>query len=566
MKDTFFSIFLANKLYSILYRVVLTIYAVYILFTSTNHFDPAIYFTCIILYFVVFFYYIIADDNFSPQIRLVNDYALITLVLFGKSIVDINSFVLFILPLINTANYTGKKSNLAFVYAVIIISLMIVSFGCEYYFTELEKILPIIALLAITTFVIRRKRAELVANEQFSSIEDSLNNLTTFPNSYELYAPLLEGIHKLQYFNCDFETYKAIACFGISKRKGAYLINSSDFIYDFEITDNKKWDRFIKPNNDFDFIQLKIKINGKEYNKSLVIKVNAENKMLFVFFNNQPKPPVFKNIHLYEVLKPTLERLAKIIEFEQLYKRHTKNNLRTIKNKFFYVRNAEKAMHFIRNKLSPLDNVLEILNRELNDKEAVLFSDSKIESLIKDELEKSTKNLKKIVQRAGTILKKTNNPFNVADLNTFNPTTIFALISELIWDNSALENSKTSFQWDTKKLNKYNVKYNEEGLYFLLTDWISNMEKHGKNHEILYQEEDQSYILVFSNTYIPDFKDEIQKAVNDFNTNDRIEILRRKSHGIYQIKTSIEEMQLSSFMELDNERIYFTLKFKKHEK
>ena len=219
-------------------------------------------------------------------------------------------------------------------------------------------------------------------------------------------------------------------------------------------------------------------------------------------------------------------------------------------------------MHFIKNKLSPLNNLIAVLQEQHIEKENVAYEDDSIKTFILKELKKSDKNLDKIIKTASVILNKENNPFTFSNLKDIKPVDIFWVIENLS-DDFFNGECTLSFTWEIETLFKERVQYNKEGLYILLTDWFSNMKKYGNGYHISFKEDNENYIVVFSNTYKDEHKEKVLKIESDFNLDDRKEIVRRRSHGIYQIKSTMEEMNLNGKIATNKNRIYFTLEFKK---
>ena len=360
---------------------------------------------------------------------------------------------------------------------------------------------------------------------------------------------------------CDFNNYKAIICVELKENFKTKVINASELIYDFDIIGELP-EINLDDKISYSLEGIKVRFNKKDYPFSLGIKPNINKNLLFVLPSTEEPESFLQYEYLYGILSPVLERFSRVIEFEQIYKNSRRRNLREIKDKLFYIRKAEKAMHFIKNKLSPMDNLIAVLKEQHIEKENVVYEDEYIKDFILKELKKSDTNLEKIINTATVILNKENNPFTFSKLKRIRAVDIFWVIDSLS-DDFFNGTCSIIFNWDIDNIFSNKLEYNKEGLYILLTDWFSNMSKYGTDYLIEFSEDQNVYKIIFSNLYDEESKDQVLKIESDFNLNDRKEIIRRRSHGIYQIKSTMEEMNLNGRIRVDDNKIYFTIEFKK---
>jgi len=557
MKIRFQSTVPFDKLYSIGFRLLIVTYALIIVFSSENELYNFAYYIALVIYSGI--YYIFLDDSkYGSIIRLINDYLLITFVLFGKDFWDPRCLIFYLLPIFNFTNHTGKKTKWLPLIIVPFLSLLIVNLQND---VNVLNFIFILSFFLVYSFSFLRKRNELKPVQQFAEIENSINALKQFPNTYKLYPKLISQIRNLNFAMCDFKNYDSIICIELRKGKKARVLNASQLVYNIrmEIKFPKLENNLIQSY----FIEsVNVSLNNTEYAHSLVIKPNIDNNILFVF-PSEIKPNSFLQYqYLFEILSPVLERFSRVIEFEQIYKNSRRKNLREIKEKLFYIRKAEKAMHFIKNKLSPLYNLIAVLQEQHIEKENVIYEDEYVKDFILKELKKSDTNLDKIIHTATVILNKENNPFTFSELEKVKPVDIFWVIENLA-DDFFNGNYDLEFNWDIEKLFSFRVEYNKEGLYILLTDWFSNMSKYGDDFFIKFIEYKKNYKVEFSNSYKKEHKEKVFKIESDFNLQDRKEIIRRNSHGIYQIKSTMEEMNMNGKIKVRDRKIFFTIEFKK---
>jgi hypothetical protein len=509
-------------------------------------------------------FYLLTFNEDLGKARLINDYAFITFILLGQDISLIHNFIFFITPLVNSSNHSGKQSNLFFFFVVFAASLMVITF----FYGDINElgdlIIPIGGVYVISVITSSRKGSEDKLGTQFSQIENNLNKLLYFPKSYQIYSEILDEIHKLKYFNLDFSFYEGIACFSLKKIGSVHLVNSSSFIYEYDKIEKNNLNELNLDTEKTEYLEdFSVTFNDVKYPNSLVIKVKSKKVYLFIL-KNKAKDVSIQNLYIFNLLKPIFERLIRIIEFEQSFNRQKRKNIVDIKSKFLYIRNAETVMHFIKNKLSPLYNLLAVWDDLLNEKK-ILSYDKGLHDYVSRENVKSHNSVKKIINQANLILDKNKNPFNFSQLNPYKIDKVITVVSNLA-EEFLQDDYNVDFNLDFMKIDTYQLKFNEEGFYVLITDWFANMKKYGTNNQVYYNEEKDDFLLIFVNTFDEKEASDVTKLVREFNNNKRNEIIRRKSHGLFQIKTSLEQMGLVGEMMLSPKKeLHFEIKFKKYE-
>ena len=265
---------------------------------------------------------------------------------------------------------------------------------------------------------------------------------------------------------------------------------------------------------------------------------------------------------MLKLLLPAFNRIARYNDFEVNTNTMLNTQLREIRNKAAFVSNAERAMHFIKNRLGPISALIETMNLYYENGGYALFENDKLNGLLKKNVSKSNNMLTAVTNRTKIVLNKNNNPFNVTHLEKRTSYSLirFVLVNiqELFSDDMQIDYSGEFL----KKITNLKVKYNDEGMYFLLNDWFSNMIKYGSDYKAKMFIDDTYLVIQFSNTYKISQIDDVAKAVKDFNNSDRSEITRRKSHGIYHLRKCVDEMKLKGKLSLnDVKQISLTIKF-----
>ena len=298
---------------------------------------------------------------------------------------------------------------------------------------------------------------------------------------------------------------------------------------------------------------------------NVIIKVQKSTINYFFLVipdSDQDKTKLSDLVFFYNLLYPFFSRLAHIFNFRRVQSIMRKRNYRDIAKKVSYVNNAVNSMHFTRNKLGPLKTYLSMVedynSQDSEEKKAV------IKPFIEEERKRVNISLDLILDRANSILEKQNNPFNVLDGNNFTILRILSMVRET--SSLYLRNENFDFILDASNINfKKEVTVNETGFELVLSNWFSNVSRYKSSDKygvIINDTEDHFYLRFFNNftnttnNGTPDF-------VEDFNSTERMAILKRKTHGLIEIKDFLEQMDIKSKMEVDNDMLYFELQFLK---
>jgi len=489
--------------------------------------------------------------------------------LFGKNLELSIHFILFGIPLINASNHSGAKFNWRHVGLVSTISLVVLL-----YFNEKSQsthficiCISLIFLLLIMLLTLVRKKNESIPENYFAQSLDEIDTLKYFPHSYKIYSSLIEGVQNLKILNSKYDQIDKVMCFDINKDKPK-LINSSLLIHQYSFDLPEENIENVPEEVPYFIAGMNLIINNEELNNCIAIKPSTKFNTIFVFSPVQHSSNFIYEIFLFEAIVPVLEKLVRIIHFERIYKSTQQKNRIAIKNKLSFIRNSERAMHFIKNKLTPLDNLIEILKEQHLEKSNVLYDNPEVDKIIKSEIQKSDKNISKLVSRTNSILNKNKSPFYYARISDYSPIEVYFIVVEVAQEFIREIDNLIKFMWNIEAVRTDKVTFNRDGLYVLITDWMSNMIKHGSDYKIHFKEDDNTFILTFINKFNTDFLPTTEKMVSDFNEGGRTQIIKRKSHGLFQIRTAIDEMGLEGFMSInENDILQFDihLKRKKHE-
>jgi hypothetical protein len=224
-----------------------------------------------------------------------------------------------------------------------------------------------------------------------------------------------------------------------------------------------------------------------------------------------------------------------------------------------YITRATKTMHFIRNRLGPVNNLLKMLdNRSKIDSNML----SEFDGLIESEKQRAKNELDSIVSRANYLLEKSNNPFNFIETKAITIEKLYSILRRIL---SIYFPEKTIEIQLPETIELTYVKVNLEGFELFLSDWLHNIKKYYNGYLMVnFIVTDTSVDLSFINNYHVD-KQVVEQLILDLMSDDRNEIMKRTTHGLFQIKSSLEEMAIGYLVEKtgeENELLKFMINLK----
>ena len=216
---------LSYKTTQFLYRGTILLYGACILFLYDNQFSLSIYLIAYTLYILLE----LIQYNKFPIIRTIYDYIIISVVLLFKDINNALLFTYFLLPIINSINYTGKRNRvylLILLYTVFYFVLIFSSGTFSIKGTLLQ--IPVITTIWIISYCSK------ISWERDKINRDLLDILLTHQSSaakpYEIYKRIIERVNSRKII-------KSISCFSTDGFKTFQLINSSRYIFRYELND-----------------------------------------------------------------------------------------------------------------------------------------------------------------------------------------------------------------------------------------------------------------------------------------------------------------------------------------
>lgn len=517
-----------------------------------EHALPLLVYIAIISIYVYLFWYLTQKKKFNN--RLVVEYFCIILLLFDKDICNVDLFLFFLLPVVNNIfSITHTKQNNLFLYAVSIISFIILS--C------INGVMPSMSVCVayITIMLVNQIKTASIEHqyfrmELFNTIDDYF--IDGIPNkTYKVYKPAINCVNNF----LGSQLISEILCYSI-KGDVAYLVNSSKFVLANRIFLSS--DQFISSEQFKDLKSKGFKIINHEMkskNRYKMLFYTSTEEIAYIFIVNlSSKNGLVQSLSLLKViphLKLFFDRVTRIILPE---KNNGYNILLDINHKMRYVNQATNTMHFIRNRLTPFKTLITVLEgmKMVTLKRSNLNVTSRVKELVRRcKIEEG-----EILNRASSLLSNTENPYNFQAVHDVSIKSIYSILAH-VW----YVYFESDINADLDNINEYSdycVNVHNDGIELLLTDWISNMERHGNNDRaVSFTVSDESLSIEFTNG-LNEVDTTILNMITYFSSDERDEITSRCTNGIYFIKTILTDMNIGYRIQIDEKVLKLNMMFK----
>ena len=562
MKEFFTYDFTFRKIISIVFRGLLVIYAVCLLLLNINFFPTYVYLAGFVTY-VIIFAWLFGKDNYLSKLRLLNDFLFIGLILYGKDLNSLINIIFLFLPIINSPNHSGSKRS-SWVYILTVIILLISKVKPMYW-----TLLPVVILWSLSLFERFRFYLNVLQSNLFSIIDRYEVKNYQFGNTHKIYRELIKGINSSKLANW-FQIEK-IVCFIIKENNQLVLYNSSDFISVYSVKIEKETIKNLKDGGLVRNIPIKLNSGESKINFFKAVKIPVKNKeqnettpnyylFCLTLKNKLSVYTVFSTVTV-KFLSPLLVKIARLIAMETELRTLRDQEIFKIKSKLSYVNNTLLGMHFIRNKLSPIQNGIKMTVNENQLNSSV--NTAEWEKLKRRDLRIAETSLIEIRQKTDYILESEDNPFKITQLSRISFGKLFFVIRRLWLQHFAPETIAVKI--DPESFLKIILKLDSEAIEIVFTDIITNAIKYCNdvnNASVTFLQEKDDVIIEFSNDIKPKISNsDLAILVESFNSKE-FSIINRKTHGLKIVKELLDQMEVSYKMLLKNNVLTFRLSFK----
>lgn len=532
--------FIMKFLTSILFRLLLIVYSLFIIFIQENIYSIVYYIIGAILYFT--FYILLLSKN-KALVRLVNDYIFIFFILYGKDILEFYNVALLLFPLLNSPNHTQQKRH-----PFILLTFTILIYGMLDFSYKQTTLMPNQYIYVLIGF------SSLIIISLFEYFRSNISNklLKIYKDIDKIVSEKKQTSQVPDIYNLIKNKFREDLKFNIEQiislqydRNHLIVKNSSSFVHSCNL---EVIEEALKETNIAFNLELKINENEKYYNICLKVE-----KFIFIFITSEKNKSIFQFLYSYEILMPILKKIIDIIQLEDILNKQKYKVIVNLNQKSHYVNEIMKSTHYLSNEFSPILSYFKIKEKyETLDDE---IKKEKLFSIMINEEKRALISLDNIKNKSLSILDKEDNPFIPKQINKIKYKQVFMLVKN-IWLKNFYENEIESKNFENN-FEKF-VYTDSNSLEFIFTDITENMRKYSLNYrKIIFDFENGIEIKLFND--IKNIKREILELAKNFNNNDRIEINKRNSFGLSHIKELTNTLNIETNITIDENKKLFIM-------
>lgn len=529
---------------SFLFRIILLMFSYWIVDHNENIFPKWEYYVFMVIYYTI---YCFLKHKQKDILRLAWDFVLINVVIWGKELHDPMTFMLVIVPMINAINYTGKRSHLYLLSLLTLGTLMLHLRPFESWI-----VIPIVALVIMYLTSVRTYRLWRTEKE----ITENVNGYFLDPlmlKPHKIYKNIITELNNYFHFK-EGQGIKLITTY-VLKGETLWLVSASDFLWTRTRHLENQQLQCLKKDKE-------LRISDDNINTYLFYIPIGEVEYVFTCDISNASYVTLNFYKFKDMMRLTFSKMSILLSTEYRISERREEKFNEIKDIVLYVNQAVKVMHFIRNKMTPLSNLIAYHKEIGNMSDDIL---DKMKDRISKEANQAETDLSEILKFANYLLDKSKNPFLCTEIQEVSISKIYLIISEIAERAMQLpvtidENIKLS----ADKGLCIHTNLVESKIMF--TDWITNMMKYstGSENISMYIEEDKLTVHFENQCRIKD-KD-IGKLVRDMNSNAKDAVLEGKEYGygIYIIKSIARELdvEISAKKQNKQDQAFMCLDFK----
>ena len=472
------------------------------------------------------------------------DLCFVLLLLFGSPLDNYINFAFLLFPLVSRGLYidrfTYDKYFISeFLVLFIVLNLSIEIHDIKYYY---RQFLVIGIFSFLNTLYVQRMKYD----EKRTKMLDIADNYFIAQNkSFEVYKEIIE------YLISQNEFVTSITCFESDvQMRNFHLVNSSCLVSSWSLKLNSNDIRHLKLGLVASNVNFILDDKQQEHNHIYCIdQTFSQSHKVYLFIVTYKQDS--KNFNKLN-LEPFFLRMSRLISFERFIRRKRDITIQDLLQKSRFVNGATNVMHFLKNRLTPLQTLVDLAKNEGD----VKLIDNYDELLI-DTANTAQKEINSILGKAEYLLNKKNNPFlfTKEDCDSQN---IFVVLKS-IWNNQLPNSSIFNVEIDKKE----NVIYesNIEGLEILFSDIIGNIKKYSRNIQKCHFKMDADLLLTitFENDFIS--RRDVLPMINDINNPNKDAVLYRTSYGIANIRAITDNLGIKRHATLyaDNNDDFYQL-------
>ncbi len=544
-----------RKFNSIFLRLVLILVLVCIQHYNINFFNSWTYLSSLFFYIIFLLLNLIfMGSRHKGKVRLLLDLIIICIFLYNKNLSQVLNFLPFILLLYNVQSHSNKNDNFLIFILLIHPSIFIID---NFKFILTHHSIPLIFYLFI--FIMTIRKAFLSVNEEIINlIGDLFIENVNENNSHRILRDVITRINqsKISIINQIDDVFLFV-----NYGEKLVLIKGSKFVINNEIESELGINQIIDIKNfkkEKKYLRDLVIIDEIEFENSYWVYHKVKNKDYY-FLVSLKRDSLF-NETLITNLRPIFEYIARIYFMSNSLIELNSSNIKIIKQKIAYVFDAQNALHFVKNKLSPITSTIDLMDRYFKQKDITNEQKEYIEKRLLEN--NNNAEIKAIIKKAEVLIKGVDNILNEEDKIV----SLKSFIDDLRKNWLFHFNSINGVIIEVENLDNIKILINQMMFDFVFTDIIENTSKYGiENHrKVILTLENEFVIVLFSNK-MSDYdrkQREIDEIVTLYNLRDNDEIYSRKTHGLNFIRRLLRRKNIENKIFVDKETLTFNHKIK----
>ncbi|GAA3557661.1 hypothetical protein [Snuella lapsa] len=519
--------------------------------SSFNYFQPRLYTIFIVVYvFGMLFQLYGLPIKYRGIFRYLLDISLITLFLYEKDLGNTLFFLPYILLLFNSINYSNSKSRtLVFILGIHLSILIVDGFSLVFRHQLIPVIFYVFMLIYYTRKIFNQFNSDLI-----KLIGDLFAQNISESSSYKILHEVKKRISRSSigyFFKLD-----QIFLFRLINNR-LVLIKGTQFIRELPDFSDEIIGK-IKESKEKPIKGASVIINTIEYSNIYWQRTDFENSTYVYLICLKPATFMLQE-NIIIGLKPVFSQVSKVFHLMNSLDYIKKNSAKTIKEKVAYVLDAKNAMHFVKNKLTPITNILDLVDRYFKKPENL---DERKEKYIKEKLKNNRGNvqIKEVISKAELMIKGVDNLIAKDDVKVSERVIIDSVRRHWFYHFENLDDVRLNFN----KESNFNISFNHELFDFVFTDIIENISKYSTGIKMVeFIEDSPGTLTVLFKNEIKDYNrkiQELQELVTQYNQPDNDEIYSRKTHGLSFIRGLMKRKKIKNVISIERETKMFIFK------
>lgn len=454
----------------------------------------------------------------TNNLRTFSDYFLIGVGVF-KSALHSECYILILFPLICSSFNRGKHYGYFDIITFTVITLFL-----NYYPSKIpfSLLFPILIFLIISTLYANRQKWNNL-EIKLSQIIDRYFAKSSPDKPHHILKEILIGFNKFfkENFLLKKSTINGIYVYSKTDKGRWFLRSSSEFLWTRNVNNRTNLNH-----QNLDYNRFVWDYQDNQRCVFYCINIDDEQFLFEIDINSSLPASIVFTASFRRVLLSMGTKFAHILIIDTRIKNYRNKKFTEIRNNIDYVNKAVNIMHFLRNRLSSIANL--IVYDNLPDDKKTLSS-----ALYKQQCKQADRDIEDIKSTAESLLDESHNPFKSKDAESkISLEKIYGILGEY-----ALNYLDQEIQIDSDKypVGKYFINGQLLSYKMIFVDWLTNMSKYkDKFCEVSFSVLNNKVIIRFLNdtsqeTNLP----YVIKAIN----NKKIDtVLKKNTHGLASIK------------------------------